>query len=251
MEEKHLTPAADEPVVPAAEEQEEPINETPGPAAAEEPAAAPAEAGEEAPEAEAEEDDNAQWEAYEREQAEIEESRRKPGKYRWVLKPEDMREAMLDLEKAKGRTRMYNIAAYAMCIFALFPTANFIVTRDLFSMIAAFAAVGLGIWIKGITSRAGRGAVKQMNPRGIKFSAEAKKHGLQLSDTVNKGSLMPYSFFKVAYETENDLSLVTVKNSALHIKRDDGSASYRALRDRLQQELGEHFEQKQIQKKKK
>ena len=233
MEEKHLTPAADEPVVPAAEEQEEPINETPGPAAAEEPAAAPAEAGEEAPEAEAEEDDNAQWEAYEREQAEIEESRRKPGKYRWVLKPEDMREAMLDLEKAKGRTRMYNIAAYAMCIFALFPTANFIVTRDLFS------------------SRAGRGAVKQMNPRGIKFSAEAKKHGLQLSDTVNKGSLMPYSFFKVAYETENYLSLVTVKNSALHIKRDDGSASYRALRDRLQQELGEHFEQKQIQKKKK
>ena len=251
MEEKHLTPAADEPVVPAAEEQEEPINETPGPVAAEEPAAAPAEAGEEAPEAEAEEDDNAQWEAYEREQAEIEESRRKPGKYRWVLKPEDMREAMLDLEKAKGRTRMYNIAAYAMCIFALFPTANFIVTRDLFSMIAAFAAVGLGIWIKGITSRAGRGAVKQMNPRGIKFSAEAKKHGLQLSDTVNKGSLMPYSFFKVAYETENYLSLVTVKNSALHIKRDDGSASYRALRDRLQQELGEHFEQKRIQKKKK
>ena len=251
MEEKHLTPAADEPVVPAAEEQEEPINETPGPAAAEEPAAAPAEAGEEAPEAEAEEDDNAQWEAYEREQAEIEESRRKPGKYRWVLKPEDMREAMLDLEKAKGRTRMYNIAAYAMCIFALFPTANFIVTRDLFSMIAAFAAVGLGIWIKGITSRAGRGAVKQMNPRGIKFSAEAKKHGLQLSDTVNKGSLMPYSFFKVAYETENYLSLVTVKHSALHIKRDDGSASYRALRDRLQQELGEHFEQKQIQKMKK
>ena len=251
MEEKHLTPAADEPVVPAAEEQEEPINETPGPAAAEEPAAAPAEAGEEAPEAEAEEDDNAQWEAYEREQAEIEESRRKPGKYRWVLKPEDMREAMLDLEKAKGRTRRDNIAAYAMCSFALFPTANFIVTRDLFSMIAAFAAVGLGIWIKGITSRAGRGAVKQMNPRGIKFSAEAKKHGLQLSDTVNKGSLMPYSFFKVAYETENYLSLVTVKNSALHIKRDDGSASYRALRDRLQQELGEHFEQKQIQKKKK
>lgn len=251
MEEKHLTPAADEPVVPAAEEQEEPINETPGLAAAEEPAVAPAEAGEEAPEAEAEEDDNAQWEAYEREQAEIEESRRKPGKYRWVLKPDDMRQAMLDLEKAKGRTRMYNIAAYAMCIFALFPTANFIVTRDLFSMIAAFAAVGLGIWIKGITSRAGRGAVKQMNPRGIKFSAEAKKHGLQLSDTVNKGSLMPYSFFKVAYETENYLSLVTVKNSALHVKRDDGSASYRALRDRLQQELGEHFEQKQIQKKKK
>lgn len=251
MEEKHLTPAADEPVVPAAEEQEEPINETPGLAAAEDPAAAPAEAGEEAPEAEAEEDDNAQWEAYEREQAEIEESRRKPGKYRWVLKPEDMREAMLDLEKAKGRYRMYNIAAYAMCIFALFPTANFIVTRDLFSMIAAFAAVGLGIWIKGITSRAGRGAVKQMNPRGIKFSAEAKKHGLQLSDTVNKGSLMPYSFFKAAYETENYLSLVTVKNSALHIKRDDGSASYRALRDRLKQELGEHFEQKQIQKKKK
>ena len=250
MEEKHLTPAADEPVVPAAEEQEEPINETPGPAAAEEPAAAPAEAGEEAPEAEAEEDDNVQWEAYEREQAEIEESRRKPGKYRWVLKPEDMREAMLDLEKAKGRTRMYNIAAYAMCIFALFPTANFIVTQDPFSMIAALAAVALGLWIKGITSRAGRGAVKQMNPRGIKFSAEAKKHGLQLSDTVNKGSLMPYSFFKVAYETENYLSLVTVKNSALHIKRDDGSASYRALRDRLQQELGEHFEQKQIQKKK-
>lgn len=222
MEEKHLTPAADEPVVPAAEEQEEPINETPGPPPPKSRAAAPAEAGEEAPEAEAEEDDNAQWEAYEREQAEIEESRRKPGKYRWVLKPEDMREAMLDLEKAKGRTRMYNIAAYAMCIFALFPTANFIVTRDLFSMIAAFAAVGLGIWIKGITSRAGRGAVKQMNPRGIKFSAEAKKHGLQLSDTVNKGSLMPYSFFKVAYETENYLSLVTVKNSALHIKRDDG-----------------------------
>ena len=114
---------------------------------------------------------------------------------------------MLDLEKAKGRTRMYNIAAYAMCIFALFPTANFIVTRDLFSMIAAFAAVGLGIWIKGITSRAGRGAVKQMNPRGIKFLAEAKKHGLQLSDTVNKGSLMPYSFFKVSYETETELPL--------------------------------------------
>ena len=53
-----------------------------------------------------EEDENAQWEAYEREQAEIEESRRKPGKYRWVMKQDDMREAMLALEKAKGRYRM-------------------------------------------------------------------------------------------------------------------------------------------------
>ena len=58
-----------------------------------------------------EEDENAQWEAYEREQAEIEESRRKPGKYRWVMKQDDMREAMLALEKAKGRYRMYTIAA--------------------------------------------------------------------------------------------------------------------------------------------
>ena len=32
-----------------------------------------------------EEDENAQWEAYEREQAEIEERRRKPVKYRWVM----------------------------------------------------------------------------------------------------------------------------------------------------------------------
>ena len=64
-----------------------------------------------------EEDENAQWEAYEREQAEIEESRRKPGKYRWVMKQDDMREAMLALEKAKGRYRMYTIAAYVMRVF--------------------------------------------------------------------------------------------------------------------------------------
>lgn len=197
-----------------------------------------------------EEDENAQWEAYEREQAEIEESRRKPGKYRWVMKQDDMREAMLALEKAKGRYRMYTIAAYVMCVFALVPAADFILNRSVFSMMAAFAAVGLGIWIKGITSRAARGAMKQMNPRGIKFSIEAKKHGLQVSDMVNKASLMPYSFFKAAYETEDYLSLVTVKNSALHIKRDEGSASYRALREKLQQELGEHFVSKKIQKNK-
>lgn len=197
-----------------------------------------------------EEDENAQWEAYEREQAEIEESRRKPGKYRWVMKQDDMREAMLALEKAKGRYRMYTIAAYVMCVFALIPAVDFIRTRGVFSMIAAFAAAGLGIWIKGITSRAARGAMKQMNPRGIKFSIEAKKHGLQVSDMVNKASLMPYSFFKAAYETEDYLSLVTVKNSALHIKRDEGSASYRALREKLQQELGEHFVSKKIQKNK-
>ena len=197
-----------------------------------------------------EEDGNAQWEAYEREQAEIEESRRKPGKYRWVMKQDDMREAMLALEKAKGRYRMYTIAAYVMCVFALFPAADFILTRSVFSMIAAFAAVALGFWIHGITSRAARGAMKQMNPRGIKFSIEAKKHGLQVSDMVNKASLMPYSFFKAAYETEDYLSLVTVKNSALHIKRDEGSASYRALREKLQQELGEHFVSKKIQKNK-
>ena len=213
-------------------------------------------AGEESADASAEaapdgeEDENAQWEAYEREQAEIEESRRKPGKYRWVMKQDDMREAMLALEKAKGRYRMYTIAAYVMCVFALVPAADFILTRSVFSMMAAFAAVGLGIWIKGITSRAARGAMKQMNPRGIKFSIEAKKHGLQVSDMVNKASLMPYSFFKAAYETEDYLSLVTVKNSALHIKRDEGSASYRALREKLQQELGEHFVSKKIQKNK-
>ena len=86
-----------------------------------------------------EEDGNAQWEAYEREQAEIEESRRKPGKYRWVMKQDDMREAMLALEKAKGRYRMYTIAAYVMCVFALVPAADFILTRSVFSMIAAFA----------------------------------------------------------------------------------------------------------------
>lgn len=197
-----------------------------------------------------EEDENAQWEAYEREQAEIEESRRKPGKYRWVMKQDDMREAMLALEKAKGRYRMYTIAAYVMCVFALVPAADFILTRSVFSMIAAFAAVALGFWIHGITSRAARGAMKQMNPRGIKFSIETKKHGLQVSDMVNKASLMPYSFFKAAYETEDYLSLVTVKNSALHIKRDEGSASYRALREKLQQELGEHFVSKKIQKNK-
>ena len=197
-----------------------------------------------------EEDENAQWEAYEREQAEIEESRRKPGKYRWVMKQDDMREAMLALEKAKGRYRMYTIAAYVMCVFALVPAADFILTRSVFSMIGAFAAVALGFWIHGMTRRAARGAMKQLNPRGIKFSIEAKKHGLQVSDMVNKASLMPYSFFKAAYETEDYLSLVTVKNSALHIKRDEGSASYRALREKLQQELGEHFVSKKIQKNK-
>lgn len=241
---------------------------SPAPAGSSSPSAAPiaesagaadtasTDAGEESADASAEaapdgeEDENAQWEAYEREQAEIEESRRKPGKYRWVMKQDDMREAMLALEKAKGRYRMYTIAAYVMCVFALFPAADFILTRSVFSMMAAFAAVGLGIWIKGITSRAARGAMKQMNPRGIKFSIEAKKHGLQVSDMVNKASLMPYSFFKAAYETEDYLSLVTVKNSALHIKRDEGSASYRALREKLQQELGEHFVSKKIQKNK-
>ena len=241
---------------------------SPAPAGSSSPSAAPiaesagaadtasTDAGEESADASAEaapdgeEDENAQWEAYEREQAEIEESRRKPGKYRWVMKQDDMREAMLALEKAKGRYRMYTIAAYVMCVFALVPAADFILTRSAFSMIAAFAAVALGFWIHGITSRAARGAMKQMNPRGIKFSIEAKKHGLQVSDMVNKASLMPYSFFKAAYETEDYLSLVTVKNSALHIKRDEGSASYRALREKLQQELGEHFVSKKIQKNK-
>ena len=223
-----------------------PIEESAG--AADAASADEASAAEAAPDEE--EDENAQWEAYEREQAEIEESRRKPGKYRWVMKQDDMREAMLALEKAKGRYRMYTIAAYVMCVFALFPAADFILTRSVFSMIAAFAAVALGFWIHGITSRAARGAMKQMNPRGIKFSIEAKKHGLQVSDMVNKASLMPYSFFKAAYETEDYLSLVTVKNSALHIKRDEGSASYRALREKLQQELGEHFVSKKIQKNK-
>lgn len=241
---------------------------SPAPAGSSSPSAAPiaesagaadtasTDAGEESADASAEaapdgeEDENAQWEAYEREQAEIEESRRKPGKYRWVMKQDDMREAMLALEKAKGRYRMYTIAAYVMCVFALVPAADFILTRSVFSMIAAFAAVALGFWIHGITSRAARGAMKQMNPRGIKFSIEAKKHGLQVSDMVNKASLMPYSFFKAAYETEDYLSLVTVKNSALHIKRDEGSASYRALREKLQQELGEHFVSKKIQKNK-
>lgn len=227
-----------------------PIEESAGAvdAASTDVSAESADAGEAVPDEE--EDENAQWEAYEREQAEIEESRRKPGKYRWVMKQDDMREAMLALEKAKGRYRMYTIAAYVMCVFALVPAADFILTRSVFSMMAAFAAAGLGIWIKGITSRAARGAMKQMNPRGIKFSIEAKKHGLQVSDMVNKASLMPYSFFKAAYETEDYLSLVTVKNSALHIKRDEGSASYRALREKLQQELGEHFVSKKIQKNK-
>lgn len=234
------TPAAGDSASPA------PIEESAG--AVDAASADEASAAEAVPDEE--EDENAQWEAYEREQAEIEESRRKPGKYRWVMKQDDMREAMLALEKAKGRYRMYTIAAYVMCVFALVPAADFILTRSVFSMIAAFAAVALGFWIHGITSRAARGAMKQMNPRGIKFSIEAKKHGLQVSDMVNKASLMPYSFFKAAYETEDYLSLVTVKNSALHIKRDEGSASYRALREKLQQELGEHFVSKKIQKNK-
>lgn len=89
-----------------------------------------------------EEDENAQWEAYEREQAEIEESRRKPGKYRWVMKQDDMREAMLALEKAKGRYRMYTIAAYVMCVFALFPAADFILTRSVFSMMGSLCGCG-------------------------------------------------------------------------------------------------------------
>ena len=37
---------------------------------------------------------------------------------------------------------MYTIAAYVMCVFALVPAADFILTRSAFSMIAAFAAVG-------------------------------------------------------------------------------------------------------------
>ena len=202
-------------------------------------AEAPAENGEE-------EDD--QWAAYEQEQAEIEESRRKPGKYRWTLRPDDMQDAMLTLEKAKGRYTMYKIASYVMILFALLPAADFLISRSLFSMIAALAALSLGIWIKGITGRAGRGAVRQMNPRGVKFTAEVKKHGLQVSDTVNKASLLPYSFFKSAYEAGDYLSLVTAKNTALHIKRDPDSASYRLIRDKMRQELGEHFIEKDISK---
>ena len=253
--EKKTSPAGSSSASPAPiEESADAVDTASADTGAESAGAEETASADEAPAAEAvpdeEEDENAQWEAYEREQAEIEESRRKPGKYRWVMKQDDMREAMLALEKAKGRYRMYTIAAYVMCVFALVPAADFILTRSVFSMMAAFAAVALGFWIHGITSRAARGAMKQMNPRGIKFSIEAKKHGLQVSDMVNKASLMPYSFFKAAYETEDYLSLVTVKNSALHIKRDEGSASYRALREKLQQELGEHFVSKKIQKNK-
>lgn len=90
------------------------------------------------------------------------------------MKQDDMREAMLALEKAKGRYRMYTIAAYVMCVFALVPAADFILTRSAFSMIAAFAAVALGFWIHGITSRAARGAMKQMNP-GASSSPSRRK----------------------------------------------------------------------------
>lgn len=196
-----------------------------------------------------EEDENAQWEAYEREQAEIEESRRKPGKYRWVMKQDDMREAMLALEKAKGRYRMYTIAAYVMCVFALVPAADFILTRSVFSMMAAFAAAGLGIWIKGITSRAARGAMKQMNPRGIKFSIEAKKHGLQVSDMVNKASLMPYSFFKAAYETEDYPLAGDCEELRLCIQRDEGVRPIGAPAEKLQRNWA-NFMSKKIQKNK-
>lgn len=179
-------------------------------------------------------------------QAEIAESKRRPGKYRYQLKPSDIRIAVAGLEKAKGRYQLYRNVSMLMLVVALLPTFSFIFLpkndpQKWFAMLAALTLAALGIWIKGITGRVARAATRNMNPRGIKFVLEVKKHGLSVGDTVNPAQLLPYSFFRKAYDYEDYLSLVTVKNTALHIKKDESSASYRAIADRLKSELGEHY----------
>lgn len=179
-------------------------------------------------------------------EAEIAESRRRPGKYRWTMKADDMRDAVVNISKATGVWKRYRILAYAMIVFALLPAADFVLTRRAFPLIAAFAALGLGIFFHGKVDRDARGAVKRLPYRGIKFAAEPKKHGVHISDGVNQSSLMPYTFFAKVYETEDWLALVSAKNYSLYIRRDEGSASYRALRDRLKSELKEHFIEKKV-----
>ena len=179
-------------------------------------------------------------------EAEIAESRRRPGKYRWTIKAEDMRDAAVSIAKATGVWKRYRVLAYAMIVFALLPAADFLLTRSVFALIAAFAALGLGIFFHGKVDRDARGAVKKMPYRGIKFAAEPKKHGIHISDGVSQSSLMPYTFFVKVYETEDWLALVSSKNRSLYIRRDEENASYRALRDRLKSELKEHFIEKKV-----
>ena len=167
-------------------------------------------------------------------EAEVEASRKRPGKYRYQLKQSDVQQAVAGLEKAKGRYQLYRRVSILMLVLALLPCFSFIVLpRDdpqkYFAMLAALTMAALGIWIKG------------MNPRGVRFSVEVKKHGLSVSDNVNPVQLLPFSFFSKAYDYEDFLSLVTVKNSALHIKKDESSASYRAIAARMKEELGDHY----------
>ncbi len=179
-------------------------------------------------------------------EAEVEASKKRPGKYRYQLKQSDVQQAVAGLEKAKGRYQLYRRVSILMLVLALLPCFSFIVLpRDdpqkYFAMLAALTMAALGIWIKGITGRVARGAIKNMNPRGVRFSVEVKKHGLSVSDNVNPVQLLPFSFFSKAYDYEDFLSLVTVKNSALHIKKDESSASYRAIAARMKEELGDHY----------
>lgn len=162
-------------------------------------------------------------------------------KYRYHMTRDDYYEALMAVELANGKHRLYRNAAIVILLGALVAALDMIFSRNIFAMIAAGVLSMIGINIRNTDKRSAKRGANMAGPNGTTFSLDLKKHGLSVSDGVNKAMLMPYSVFKVGYETPGYLSLVTVKNTSLNIKRDDQNASYQAIRSRFAQELGEHF----------
>ena len=162
-------------------------------------------------------------------------------KYRYHMGPDEYYEALMAVELASGKHRLYRNVAIVVLLGALMAALDMILSRNLFAMIATGALSLMGVNIRNTDKRSARKGASMAGPNGTTFSLDLKKHGLSVSDGTNKAMLMPYSIFKKGYETPKYLSLVTVKNTSLNIKRDDQNPSYRAIRDRFIQELGEHF----------
>lgn len=162
-------------------------------------------------------------------------------KYHYHMSQNDYYNALCAVEVANGKHRLYRNVAMALLIAALVAAVDMSLSHNILAALAAGTLALMGINIRNTDKRSAKKGARMVPQRGIDFSLDLKKHGLSVSDGGNKAMLMPYSIFKNAYETEEFLSLVTVKNTSLNIKRNDENASYQAIRARFAQELGEHF----------
>ena len=172
---------------------------------------------------------------------ETEEQKKRIGKYRYTLSRQDMYEAMMNFEEAKGRHRMYKNISMVFLVVALIAAVQGILTQGIFYLLIALLMMVIALKIRGTDRSNAKRATYKMTDAGLKFSLELKKHGLFVSDMTTKSSIWPYSIFKAAYDYKGYLSLLTVKNTALHIKKDTGSASYCAIEKKFREELGEHY----------